>query len=134
MLGLIKSLFTGKVPIVGDIIGGISDHFKHKRDLKRAIELAKIERINKLDTNDVEWDQIMAKNSDGSWKDEWFTIILSIPAILAFIPSMAGYVLEGFSVLNEVPDWYKVAFGTAVAAAFGRNELIKWFSRPKNQK
>ncbi len=120
--GLLKGL-------AGNVLGGVLDHFKSKRELKRAIELAKIERVNKLDTSDVDWDQIMAENSKDSWKDEWFTILLSVPAIMAFIPSLSEYVLQGFEALSTVPEWYRLAFGTAVAAAFGRNEVIKWFKK-----
>ena len=66
----------------------------------------------------------MAQGSQVSWKDEWFTILLSIPAILAFIPGAVGYVEQGFKALNGMPDWYKAAFGLAVAASFGYRKFI----------
>ena len=35
-------------------------------------------------TSEAEWDRIMANASANSWKDEWLTILFSIPLILAF--------------------------------------------------
>ena len=58
-------------------------------------------------------------NAETSWKDEWFVILLSIPAVMAFIPGLSGYVGMGFAELAKAPDWYLGAFGIAVAASFG---------------
>jgi hypothetical protein len=120
-------------PIAKSIFGGILKHFENKQQLKLAkqdtemkIELAKQEMVAKQVTADITWDQIQAKNSAGSWKDEYWTIVLSIPMILCFLPFLAGYVEQGFNALMTTPDWYRYAVLTAIAAAFGRSELIKW--------
>ena len=121
------------IPIIGPLLSLVStgvsayaDHKKLKQEHKQAIEQAKIDRIKNLDAADADWDRIMAKNSGESWKDEWFTILLSIPAILAFIPQMEEYVAAGFDALHAMPDWYKAAFLTAVAASFGMRKLAQW--------
>ena len=36
-------------------------------------------------TSEAEWDRIMANASANSWKDEWLTILFSIPLILCFL-------------------------------------------------
>ena len=59
------------------------------------------------------------RNAENSWKDEWFVILLSIPAVMAFIPGLSIYVGLGFDELAKAPDWYLGAFGIAVAASFG---------------
>lgn len=123
--------------IIKDIFGGIQSHFKHKRDMKLAkqntelqIELKKQEILTEQSTSEIKWDQTMAENSATSWKDEFWTVLLAIPVVLVFIPDMAPYISEGFKVLqNDVPDWYKLALGTAIAAAFGRHELVKWMKK-----
>lgn len=118
--------------ILGDVVGGIADHFKSKRELKRAIELAKIERVNKIDTADIDWANRMAEASDKSWKDEYWTLIFSIPAILAFCGTWgAEIVRDGFTVLAEMPEWYKVTLGTLVAASVGAPKLVNWYKSRK---
>ena len=115
---LAKSILSGG-GLVGDIFGTIKDGIQQKRELKHAIALKQQELIATQQTADINWDQLMAKGSQSSWKDEWWTIVLSIPAIMAFVPAWAPYVEEGFRVLAEVPDWYKAALGVAISAAFG---------------
>ena len=34
-------------------------------------------------TSEAEWERVMAQGSQGSWKDEWLTILFSIPLILS---------------------------------------------------
>lgn len=76
--------------------------------------------------HEIGWDNRMATGSMTSWKDEWFTIILSIPLIGAFIPKAAPYILAGFEVLAACPDWYKGALGVAIGAAFGMRQYANW--------
>ena len=46
---------------------------------------------------EIDWDIAQAKASDNSWKDEWLTILFSIPLVLAFIPGCEDIVQIGFS-------------------------------------
>lgn len=118
MWGLVKSVLTGG-GILGEVVGGIKDHFQQKRELKQAIALKKQELIATQQTADINWDQIMAQGSQNSWKDEFWTIVLALPAIIVFIPGASDYVKEGFLILDTMPDWYKAALGVAISAAFG---------------
>jgi len=118
------------IPLIGPILSlfttGVEKYAEHKKlKAEQGIEIdkAKIRRIQKLDDADSNWDKIMAEGSKDSWKDEYWTIVLSIPAILAFIPAMADDVLAGFIVLDAMPDWYKAALGVAIGAAFGFRKL-----------
>ena len=60
-----------------------------------------------------------------SWRDEWFTILLSIPLIIVFIsiffdkPDWILKLKEGFMTLDELPDWYIWALMAAIASSFG---------------
>ena len=64
-----------------------------------------------------------------SWKDEYLVIILSAPAIMCFIPGLASYAMEGFKILETVPDWYKWAFTGVIAATFGLRTWIGFNNR-----
>ena len=123
MLGLLKGLFGS----LGSWLKAKAERKMAIEQRKTALEVKKLEIVEKKETADIEWDQLMAEGSKESWKDEYWTIVLSIPAILVFFPGMTAYIKDGFTALNEVPEWYRIALGTAIAAAFGRNEIIKWF-------
>lgn len=119
--------------VFNKVFGFVGEWVDHKIKIKEAkqqteltIELKKQEVLTQQATADINWDLIQAKSSDGSWKDEYWTIVLSVPAIFGFFPGLQGEILEGFRVLEQMPDWYIFALLTSVAAAFGRSELIKW--------
>ena len=89
---------------------------------KQAVHDAKMRRIQA----DADWETTQAEASKNSWKDEWFALVLSLPLIGAFIPSMVPYVQEGFAVLATMPDYYKAFLGGAIAASFGIKSMSSW--------
>jgi len=107
------------VDLVSNVFGGVNDHFKSKRELKKMETTTKLVIMERQQTADIDWDTQAMKNAETSWKDEWFVILLSIPAVMAFIPGLSEYVGLGFDELAKAPDWLLVAFGIAVAASFG---------------
>ena len=80
-------------------------------------------------TGEIDWDIAQAKASAGSWKDEWLTILFSIPLVLAFIPGCEDIVQIGFNQLQLMPDWYKYALSVIVAASFGVRGATKLFKK-----
>jgi len=111
------------IPIIGEVIGNLFGLGRDYLDGKRKLKQAKLETELYIEkskaTADIDWDKQALVNAQTSWKDEWFTLLLSIPAIMAFIPGLAPYVGFGFAELAKAPDWYLAAFGIAVAALFG---------------
>jgi len=106
-------------------------HAKTASDIliNEAVTQAKITHIANGQTADIKWENLSVTNS--GWKDEWFTIILSIPAILVFIPNMAPYVKDGFAALKECPDWYQWMLGIAVGSAFGYRKIADFMKLKK---
>ena len=94
---------------------------KVKADGQAKVAQAKAKAVvaEKVATGEVEWEKAMADATDGSWKDEFALIVLLLPAILVFIPSMTEYVRAGFEVLNTLPDWYQYLLFIAVSSSFG---------------
>lgn len=105
--------------IFNTVAGGVTDHLEGKRQIKQAKMQVELAILEKRATADIDWDTQAQINAQTSWKDEWFVILLSVPAIMAFIPGLAQYVGLGFDELGKAPDWYLGAFGIAVAASFG---------------
>jgi hypothetical protein len=85
--------------------------------------------MQKKATGEIDWDLEMAKGSQSSWKDEWLTILFSIPLILAFIPGMEDLVRNGFQQLEQMPEWYQYSLGVIVAASFGVRSATKFFGK-----
>ena len=105
---MIKDIFgLGKIIIQG------------KQRVKEAEVQAKVNRMSHEDS----WENIMADASRNSWKDEWITILFSMPVIMAFFPGMVPYVAAGFDVLNQMPDWFKVGWGVIISASFGIRKI-----------
>ena len=96
---------------------------------KRDIQKAKQERETKALTHEANWDTVQAEASKDSWKDEWLTILVSIPMILAFVPSMVPYVREGFEVLETMPQWYQALVALVFAASFGFKKIAGVFNK-----
>lgn len=105
-------MWGAAIAAIGDAIG---TWFTGKTEVKKA----EIQREVKALTSEADWDSVQAKASESSWKDEWLTLLISIPLIMAFIPDLSIYVLEGFNVLKEVPEWYMYLVSIVFAASFG---------------
>src|SRR6056300_1669029 len=82
---------------------------KTKAEAATKVAKAKAEAVimEKKATGEIDWDLEMARGSQNSWKDEWLTILFSIPLILAFIPGMEDIVSRGFQQLEQMPQWYQ---------------------------
>jgi len=100
----------------------VSGHFKRKSEEKQAQHERKLEVIK----HESNWDNIQATNSGSSWKDEWLTLLFSVPLVMAFVPSAVPYVIEGFNALETMPEWYRVYLGVIMAASFGVRQLVNF--------
>jgi len=106
------------IPIIGSLIDGVVGLFKNRQDRKLEKVKGAIERIERSDNKEAEWEKIQAEASKSSWKDEFWTVILAIPLVLCFFPQTVPYIEQGFIVLDTMPDYYKAWLGLAIAAAF----------------
>ncbi len=121
--------------ILGNILGMGRDWLASERKLKEARvehELAMIKAQTetglamavKAQQGDIDWDIEAQKAAATGWKDEWLTILFSVPLVMAFIPGLDEYVHNGFDVLSETPEWYQIAIAVVVAASFGYRKFI----------
>lgn len=113
------------IPIIGSLIDGVVSIFKGKEERKKIKTQSSVDRLMAADNKVAEWERIQAEGSKSSWKDEFWTIILSIPLIMCFIPPLTPYVKAGFVVLESMPEYYRYWLGLAIAAAFAVRQLKK---------
>jgi hypothetical protein len=109
-----QALISPLTNLIGQVI-------KNRAEEKNAIHEAKMEVIK----NTASWEQLMASASATSWKDEWFTLLLSAPvvALMWGISMNDVEILDrigiAFGELNMLPDWYQYLLFMAVSASFG---------------
>ena len=115
--------------VAGDVIKGFVDTKKAKAEQKLTAIKAESEIKKKLIAGEIEWDVEAMKASKDSWKDEYLTIIFSIPLLLCFIPFTVEYVERGFAALAQTPDWYKYTLGLIVSATFSIRGATKFFGK-----
>ena len=112
------------------------EFIKGKADEKKAIQERKINAIQ----NDADWESKMADATKNSWKDEFFSIILSLPLIAVAYSvvmddtAIIDRVNEGFVALNQLPEWYQYLLFIAVSASFGLKSADKIMSMKKGGK
>ena len=105
--------------LAGTWLNGKVEKSKAETGAKVARAKAEATIMERKATGELDWDLEMAKGSQSSWKDEWLTILFSIPLILAFVPGMEEIVANGFRQLQEMPEWYQYLLFLAVSASFG---------------
>jgi hypothetical protein len=122
--------------LIGPAIDLAKDFVKGKADEKKAIQERKIQAIQ----NDANWEEKMADATKNSWKDEFFSVILSLP-LLAVAYSVAmddTAVIErlnaAFDTLNTLPEWYQYLLFIAVSASFGLKSADKIMNLKKGNK
>lgn len=112
----------GKVPeLIGNYVNRRMEIKAQDRQQERAIKAAMVERKIELIKEgmhaDAAWEVEQIKNS--GWKDELVIIVLTIPLVLVFIPKTAPYVLTGFQILEQTPDWYRWLVMLIFTAVYG---------------
>jgi hypothetical protein len=109
---MIKEFFTG-------LVSPITNYFTARSENKTKIRIAQTERIMNSDNKVAELETILAEGMRYSWKDEYWTVVLSIPAIACFFPVAAPHIEQGFIVLKTMPEFYQYWLGVCVLTAFG---------------
>ena len=126
---MLAALIGPIADLAGTWMSGKVEQTKANAQTKVAKAQAEAVVMQKKATGEIDWDLEMAKGSQSSWKDEWLTILFSIPLILAFIPGMEDIVRNGFQQLEQMPEWYQYSLGVIVAASFGVRSATKFFGK-----
>ncbi len=122
------------LPIVGDLAGS---WLKGKAEEKAAVAKTRIAKaeaeaaiMKVAATSEASWEKVMAKGSVNSWKDEWLTVLFSIPLILAFCGDWGREIVSnGFAALEAMPDYYQYTLGVIVSASFAVRSATKFFGK-----
>ena len=110
--------FRGIISPVTNVVGKISDN-------KKEVKVRNIDRIVNAEDKLAAWEAIQAENSSSTWKDEFWTIVLAIPLVFAFVPEAVPVIKAGFAVISEMPTFYQYWLGIAIMSSFGIKALKK---------
>ena len=119
---------------ITNIVGGLVQGKMEQKAAESKAKVAKAEAQAQImlsqATSEADWEKIMAEGSQDSWKDEWLTILFSVPLVLAFCGEWGrDIVADGFSALNAMPDYYRYTLGAIVSASFGIRGATKFFGK-----
>lgn len=129
---MIQALLGPVTELAGGWLKGKADAQAAANKLKIVEAEAKATIMKSAATSEAEWEKLMAQGSQNSWKDEWLTILFSIPLILSFCGEWGRNIVEdGFIALQGMPEWYQYTVGVIVAASFGIRSATKFFGGKK---
>jgi hypothetical protein len=115
-------LFSAILGPLGSIasswLEGRNEKIKANTRVKIAMAEAEATVMQKKATGEIDWDVAQAKASETSWKDEWLTVVFTLPLILLLFGEEER-VNNFFLALSNCPEWYQYLLGTIVAASFG---------------
>ena len=119
---------------ITNIVGGIVQGKMEQKAAETKAKVAKAEAQAQImlsqATSEAGWEKVMAEGSRDSWKDEWLTILFSVPLVLAFCGEWGrDIVADGFTALNAMPDYYRYTLGAIVSASFGIRGATKFFGK-----
>lgn len=129
---MIQALIGPLTELAGGWLKGKADAQAAAANLKLVEAEAKATIMKSAATSEAEWEKIMAQGSQSSWKDEWLTILFSVPLVLCFTGEWGRQtVSDGFAALESMPEWYQYTLGVIVAASFGVRSATKFFGGKK---
>lgn len=123
---MLQMLLGPAVELAKDFVKGKAEEQKVKQEVK----------IKSLQ-NEGSWENIMADATKSSWKDEFFTVVLSAPIILVGYSVATGDTAiidrlnDAFLALENLPDWYSYLLFLAVSASFGMRSVDKLMNLKK---
>lgn len=109
---------------IANLAGG---YLKNKAEEKQAKHKAKMKVIE----SDADWESKAVDATTESWRDEFWTLVLSIPifmigySIITGDPDIVVRVEDGFNALAQLPEWYQYLLFIAISSSFGIKGVSK---------
>ena len=113
--------------VVSGLVSPITNHFTKKNDNKTRVKQQQIQRLMNSDDKEAEWEAIQAESGNNSWKDEWITLIITLPIPVIFISVILSVMLDnpliaeaakaGTAAIKElVPNYAELLYIVCLAA------------------
>ena len=125
MLGIFGQILGPVSNLAGTWLQGRVDKAKAETDVKVAKAKAEAKVYETSATSEMLNEQALTAQMAGSWKDEFWTLVLALPifmvgyAVAFNDPSVLDRVHASFDALSNLPEWYSYLLFIAVSASFG---------------
>ena len=124
--------------LVGPLVDAIKSYVTKKQETKArqaeidgALQTKKLEQISKSD--DYAQAFRLAQVENAGWRPGYWTVVLSVPVIMCFVPGLDRYVFAGFAALDKTPEWFQYFLGVSVTSSFGAfavDKAYEWWKAP----
>ena len=95
------------IPLIGSLISGVTGFFTKKQEIKAATKtaaakLASVKEVGaqNLELTDAEWESLSVQTQQGSWKDEYVTLIITSPIVLILVGAVMAAL--GFTAGSQI--------------------------------
>jgi len=127
---IVGGIVKGLISPLTEGIKGIRERKKMMLEIAHAETAARIRRLQSSQDGDIAWETKSIDNA--GWKDEYWTVVISLPFIMGFFgPVPAGWVTDGFVAFSNCPEWYQWAVSIAIGSSFGVKEFTKFMKVKK---
>ncbi len=127
---MLQALIGPLTELAGGWLKGKANAQAANANLKLVEAEAKAAVMKNAAMSESEWEKLMAQGTMNSWKDEYLVILFSIPLILVFTGQWGRTVVaEGFTALEQMPEWYQYTLGVIVASSFAVRSATKFFGK-----
>jgi len=117
---MLNMLISPIANIVGDTVKGFIETKKAKAELAVTEIKAKTKLKEDQIAGKVAWEQSAVDQMQGSWKDEFWTLVFGAILLGCFLPFTQEYVEKGFKFLDEsTPSWFSTCLILCISASFG---------------
>ena len=99
--------------------------YKNRQETKMLMSNAEKAHAEKMANGELEYTQLIKTDQQGSWKDEFVLILISMPILLlawsifSDDPEIHTKLTLFFEYFNQLPYWYQAIFIGVVSAIYG---------------
>ncbi len=122
IIGFIPSLIKSGVDLYkeGKVLKEAKDVRVH--ELKAKALDTKLEAIKHGSESDMKLDE--SANQRIAWADDVSFVIFLTPCLLAFYPPALEHMQNGFSALEDMPEWYQISLGMMLVSVWGYRRIV----------
>lgn len=126
----IMNIFKPVADVVNKWQDGRQKKAERKDRILEAEAVGRIALINKYADGDSNADLEAMRQMQYSWKDEYLTIVFTLPLLASFIPheEVQAAIKQGWITIALAPEWYQWCLVGIVIATFG---LRAWAARTR---
>lgn len=125
---MIQAIIGPIASLASNWLEGRNEKIKATTKVKVAKAEAEAAILQKKAAGEIDWDLAQAEAGETSWKDEWLTVVFTLPLILLLFGEEER-VNQFFIALGNCPEWYQYLLGTIVAASFGFRGAAKFMGK-----